>query len=59
MVVEPVLPSELSEWAASTLFDHVVDAVLNWLDHGDPERDNDTFVVLEAAGLRETIRTWS
>ena len=57
-VVEPVLPSELSEWAAQTLFDHVVDAVLNWLDHGDPERD-DTFVALEAAALRETIRTWS
>jgi AcrR family transcriptional regulator len=56
-VVEPFLAPELCEWAAQTLFDHVVDAVLNWLDYGDPERD-DAFVEFEAAALRETIRTW-
>ncbi len=56
-VVEPYLAREFVEWAAQTLFDHVVDAVLNWLDHGDPVRD-DEFVALEAAALRETIRTW-
>ena len=56
-VVEPAVPREFQEWAAQTLFDHVVDAVLNWLDHGDPVRD-DEFVALEAAALRETIRTW-
>ena len=56
-VVEPFLAPELCEWAAQTLFDHVVDAVLNWLDHGDPERD-DTFVALEAAALRATVRSW-
>ena len=56
-VVEPAVPREFQEWAAQTLFDHVVDAVLNWLDYGDPVRD-DEFVALEAAALRETIRTW-
>jgi AcrR family transcriptional regulator len=56
-VVEPFLAPELCEWAAQTLFDHVVDAVLNWLDYGDPGRD-DAFVAFEAAALRETIRTW-
>ena len=55
--MEPAVPREFQEWAAQTLFDHVVDAVLNWLDHGDPVRD-DEFVALEAAALRETIRTW-
>jgi AcrR family transcriptional regulator len=57
VVVEPFLAPEYTEWAAQTLFDHIVDAVLNWLDHGDPERDR-TFIALEAAALRETIRTW-
>ena len=33
-------PRDYVEWAAQTLFDHVVDAVLNWLDHGDPARDD-------------------
>jgi AcrR family transcriptional regulator len=56
-VVAPFLAPELCEWAAQTLFDHVVDAVLNWLDYGDPARD-DSFVAFEAAALRETIRTW-
>jgi AcrR family transcriptional regulator len=39
------------EWAAQTLFDGVVDAVLNWLDHGSPGRD-DEFVERSTAFLR-------
>jgi AcrR family transcriptional regulator len=57
-VVEPYLVADLREWAAQTLFDHVVDAVLNWLDYGNPARD-DAFVALEAAALRSAIRAWS
>jgi AcrR family transcriptional regulator len=57
-VVEPYLDADLREWAAQTLFDHVVDAVLNWLDYGNPSRD-DTFVALEAAALRSAVRAWS
>ena len=32
--------AELAEWAAQTLFDHLVDAVLDWLDHGDAAHDD-------------------
>jgi AcrR family transcriptional regulator len=39
------------EWAAQTLYDNVVDSVLNWLDHGDPSRD-DEFVELTTESLR-------
>jgi len=39
------------EWAAQTLYDNAVDAVLNWLDHGRPERD-DEFVALTTDALR-------
>ena len=57
-VVEPLLAPEFVEWAAQTLFDHIVDAVLNWLDHGDRARD-DTFVELEAAAARATVNAWA
>jgi AcrR family transcriptional regulator len=57
-VVEPFLARDYNEWAAQTLFDHVVDAVLNWLDHGDPERDED-FIALEATSLRATVAAWA
>jgi AcrR family transcriptional regulator len=39
------------EWAAQTLYDNVVDAVLNWLDHGTPARDEE-FVALTTESLR-------
>jgi hypothetical protein len=33
-VVTPLV-AQFAEWAAQTLFDQLVDAVLDWLDHGD------------------------
>lgn len=57
-VVSPLLPSEFAEWAAQTLFDHLVDAVLNWLDHGDAALDDD-FVAREAAALQATVAAWA
>jgi AcrR family transcriptional regulator len=57
-VVEPFLAAEYREWAAQTLFDHVVDAVLNWLDHGELARDED-FIALEATSLRATVAAWA
>ncbi len=57
-VVEPYLARPYVEWAAQTLFDHLVDAVLNWLDHGDPSRD-ESFIALEAASLRATVAAWT
>ena len=57
-IVARFLPAASVEWAAQTLFDHAVDAVLNWLDHGDPARD-DAFVAMEAAALQATVRAWA
>jgi AcrR family transcriptional regulator len=56
-VVVPVVAPQLVEWAAQTLFDHLVDAVLNWLDHGDGTRD-DVFVTTETAALQATVAAW-
>jgi AcrR family transcriptional regulator len=57
-VVAPYVPEAMNEWAAQTLFDHLVDAVLNWLDHGTPAHD-DRFIAMETEGLRATIAAWS
>jgi len=57
-VVEPRVAPPYVEWAAQTLFDHIVDAVLNWLDHGAAERD-DAFVALESAALLATVASWA
>jgi AcrR family transcriptional regulator len=57
-IVEPFVAPAFAAWAAHTLFDQLVDAVLNWLDHGDPAHDDD-FVELETAALRSTIAAWS
>ena len=57
-VVQSLLAAPFAEWAAQTLFDHVVDAVLDWLDHGDAASDDD-FVALEAAALQATVAAWA
>ena len=57
-VVEPFLEPAFVEWAAQTLFDHLVDAVLNWLDFGDPEHDED-FLAREALALQASVRAWA
>jgi AcrR family transcriptional regulator len=57
-VVAPWLPPAYREWAAQTLFDHLVDAVLDWLDHGDAAHD-DGFIALETAALQATVGAWA
>jgi AcrR family transcriptional regulator len=57
-VVAAVIAAPVAEWAAQTLFDHVVDAVLNWLDYGDPARD-DQFVAVETAAIQATVSAWA
>jgi AcrR family transcriptional regulator len=57
-VVAPFVAAAFAEWAAQTLFDHLVDAVLSWLDHGDPAND-ERFVALETAALQATVAAWS
>ncbi|HEX5096346.1 MAG TPA: helix-turn-helix domain-containing protein [Acidimicrobiia bacterium] len=58
VVVEPFLEPAFVEWAAQTLFDHLVDAVLNWLDYGDPKHDDD-FLAREALALQASVRAWA
>jgi AcrR family transcriptional regulator len=57
-VVSALVDGSAAEWAAQTLFDHLVDAVLNWLDHGDVARD-DQFVALETAAIQATVNAWA
>jgi AcrR family transcriptional regulator len=57
-VVSPFIAPAFAEWAAQTLFDHLVDAVLDWLDHGDPAHDPD-FVALETSALQATVTAWA
>jgi AcrR family transcriptional regulator len=51
------VPSERFEWAAHTLVDELVVAVLNWLEFGDPARDEE-FVGLATAAARAGIQAW-
>jgi AcrR family transcriptional regulator len=48
---------DVHEWAAHTIVDYLVEAVLNWLEYGDPERDEE-FVAMATDGLRAGIRAW-
>ncbi len=57
-VVRSLVPAAMCEWAAQTLFDHLVDAVLDWLDHGDP-RDDEQFIAFETAALQGTVGAWA
>jgi AcrR family transcriptional regulator len=45
-------------WAATTLVAHVYEAICNWLDHGDPARD-DEFATRLADGLRALVAAWT
>jgi AcrR family transcriptional regulator len=57
-VFASLVAAPYAEWAAQTVFDHVVDAVLNWLDHGDATRDTE-FVALETAAIEATVLAWA
>jgi len=57
-VVAPFVAHAMHECAAQTLFDHLVDAVLDWLDHGTPAHDDD-FVAMETAALQATVAAWA
>ena len=57
-VVSPLVAPELAEWAAQTLFDHLVDAVLDWLEYG-AAADDERFVALEAAAIGATLTAWA
>jgi AcrR family transcriptional regulator len=45
-------------WAAETIVAFLVEAVLAWLERGDPQRD-DEFVSLVTHSLEALVRTWA
>lgn len=57
-LLAPVLADgHLLDWAAETALGFTVQATLNWLDSGDPARD-DEFVALATASLEALVLTW-
>lgn len=49
--------ASLHDWAAETIVDVLVDSVLNWLDHGDDQRDDD-FVDRSTRSLQALVLAW-
>jgi len=52
------MPREHLDWAAHAVVGYLVEAVLNWLEFGDPARD-DQFVMATNQALRAGVRAWS
>ena len=56
--LEERVPRENLRWASHATFGYLVEAVLNWLEYGDPRRD-DTFISATNAAMRAGIRAWT
>jgi AcrR family transcriptional regulator len=56
-VAQSPLDPELTEWAAQVIVSYLVDAVLQWLDYGSPERD-EKFLDLVTGGLSALSGAW-
>ena len=52
------VPAEALQWAAHAVVGYLVEAVLNWLEFGDPERDA-LFVKATNAAMRAGVKVWS
>lgn len=48
----------LHDWAAETAVAYLVEAVLNWLDHGDATRDEE-FLIMTTKSLLALIGAWA
>jgi AcrR family transcriptional regulator len=57
-LLEGRIDPSLREWAAHTLVGYLVEATLNWLEFGDPARD-DEFVELATVAGRDAIGAWA
>jgi AcrR family transcriptional regulator len=57
LVGSVIADRRLRRWAMITVVDHLYDAVLVWLDVGDPARD-DEFVAVTSSGLRALVTAW-
>jgi AcrR family transcriptional regulator len=58
-LLQPVLghDRELLAWGTETIVSYMVEAVLNWLEFGDPARD-DEMVELTTSGLHALVQAW-
>ena len=52
------MPREHLEWAAHAVVGYLVEAVLNWVELGDPARD-EQFVTATNQALRAGVRAWA
>jgi AcrR family transcriptional regulator len=58
-LLQPVLGHDrtLLAWGTETVVSYMVEAVLNWLEFGDPDRD-DEMVELTTSGLHALVQAW-
>jgi AcrR family transcriptional regulator len=56
--LEGRVPAATIPWAARAVVGFVVEAVLNWLEFGEPTRD-DLFVAATNAAMRAGVQVWS
>jgi AcrR family transcriptional regulator len=54
----PIVPSAHREWAVRATGAYLVDAVLHWIEDGDPSLDS-RFVVATDAALGAGVRAWA
>ena len=52
------VPAEFLEWATHAVVGYLVEAVLNWLEFGDPARD-EQFVRATNKAMRAGVRAWT
>jgi AcrR family transcriptional regulator len=57
-LLEPLVDPTLREWAAQTVVGYLVEATMNWLEFGDPARDEE-YVELATEAIRVGIGAWS
>ena len=58
LLLEPYVEPAMREWAAHTSVGYLVEAILAWLDQGDPARD-DRFVRYASDALRGAVGAWA
>jgi AcrR family transcriptional regulator len=58
-LLQPILGHDrtLLAWGTETIVSYMVEAVLNWLEFGDPTRD-DEMVELTTSGLHALVQAW-
>ena len=57
LLLEPYVEPAMREWAAQTCVGYLVEAILAWLDQGDPAHD-ERFVIFASDALRGAVSAW-